>query len=208
LKKIIILKYSNSGNIGSVKNAINKNLPINSNKNFLIKSSSKKDEILKANALVLPGVGNNKNIMEFLYKNKLDQVVKKFYKSNKPILAICAGFQILYGHSEEGNTKCLGILKGKVVKIKENLNQKVPSYGWNKTIRLKKLKFMNKFEFFYYIHSFYVKTKFNVIMAYSYAKKIIPSLIIKKKLIGTQFHPELSGKSGDKIIQLFLKKIK
>ena len=81
MKKIIILKYSNSGNIGSVKNAINKNLPVDYKKNFLIKSSSKKDEILKANALVLPGVGNNKNIMEFLNKNKLDQVVKKFYKS-------------------------------------------------------------------------------------------------------------------------------
>jgi imidazole glycerol-phosphate synthase subunit HisH len=208
LKNILIIKYSNSGNIGSVKNAIEKNLDKSLKNKFNIKSSFKKKEILKADALVLPGVGNNKNIIDFLNKNKLNDVIIKFYKSNKPILAICAGFQILYEYSKEGNVKCLGILKGKVLKIKENLNLKVPSYGWHETKRFRKSKFINKIEFFYYIHSYYVKTRSNIIMKYSYARKNIPSLVFKKKLIGCQFHPELSGKSGDKIIQLFLKKIK
>ncbi len=208
MKNILILKYSNSGNIGSVKNAIAKNLQLNLERKFSVKSSFKKKDILNADALVLPGVGNNKNIMDFLNKNKLNEEIIKFYKAGKPILAICAGFQILYEFSQEGNVKCLGILRGKVLKIKENLNQKVPSYGWHKTKRLKGLKFINKFEFFYYIHSYYVKTKSNVIMNYSYARKAIPSLVFKNKLVGSQFHPELSGKSGDKIIQFFLKKIK
>lgn len=204
MKKIFILKYGNSGNIGSIVNSLNKNI---CKKKFKIKISTNHKEILKANALVLPGVGNNKSIMEILKKSKLDLVIKKFYKSKKPILAICAGLQILYNFSEEGNINCLGILKGKVLKIKESKNTKVPSYGWHKTYTQKKIKWMNKLEYFYYLHSYYVKTKSNLIMYYNYANKNIPSLIIKKNLIGAQFHPELSGESGDKIIKYFLKQI-
>ena len=134
-------------------------------------------------------------------------VTKLPWKSKKPILAICAGLQILYNFSEEGNIDCLGILKGKVLKIKENKNAKVPSYGWHKTNTQKRIKWINKLEYFYYLHSYYVKTKSNLVMYYNYANKKIPGLIIKKKLIGAQFHPELSGESGDKIIKYFLKQI-
>jgi len=204
MKKIFILKYGNSGNIGSIVNSLNKNI---CEKKFKVKISTNHKEILKANALVLPGVGNNKNIMEILKKSKLDLTIKKFYKSKKPILAICAGLQILYNFSEEGNIDCLGILKGKVLKIKENKNAKVPSYGWHKTNTQKRIKWINKLEYFYYLHSYYVKTKSNLVMYYNYANKKIPGLIIKKKLIGAQFHPELSGESGDKIIKYFLKQI-
>lgn len=204
MKKIFIIKYGNSGNIGSIVNSLNKNIR---EKKFKIKISINHKEILKADALVLPGVGNNKNIMEILKKSKLNLVIKKFYESKKPILAICAGLQILYNFSEEGNIDCLGILKGKVLKIKESKNAKVPSYGWHKTNTQKKIKWINKLEYFYYLHSYYVKTKSNLFMYYNYANKKIPSLIIKNKLIGAQFHPELSGESGDKIIKYFLKQI-
>ena len=204
MKKILILKYGDAGNIGSIVNSLKKNIP---DKRYKIKISTNRKDILMASALVLPGVGNNKNIMEMLKKYSLDKEIIKFYRSERPILAICAGLQILYDFSEEGNVKCLGILKGEVLRIKESKTYKVPSYGWHKTEAKKKVKYINKFDYFYYLHSYYVKTKSNVVMYYKYAYKHVPSLVIKKKLIGAQFHPELSSEAGDKIIQFFLKKI-
>lgn len=206
-KKIIIIRYKNSGNIGSLKNSILKNF--SNLDSYSISVSNNPTKILKGDALILPGVGNASNIMKDLKKKKLDIAIKSFCKSKKPVLAICAGLQVMFEHSSEGNVGCLGILKGKVLKIKGNNFCKTPSYGWHLNSKKypKELKWLSSKEYFYFIHSYFIKTKFYIKLFYIYCNTKIPSLIMHKNIIGTQFHPELSGDSGDKIIQYFLNKI-
>ena len=208
MKKVIkILKYKNSGNIGSIKNILNSL----DKSNFRIQINSSSKNILKSDALVLPGVGNFKNVLGFLDNRKLISVIKKFIKSGKPILAICIGMQILFDYSEEGNISGLKCLKGKIIKLNSNKKVKVPSIGWHKTLKSKKNIFLKDFEdheYFYYIHSYYadINNK-NILMYYFHNKKKIPSLLKFDNLICTQFHPELSGSLGKKIFSLFIKKI-
>ena len=206
-KKIIIIRYKNSGNIGSLKNSLLKNF--SNLDSYTISVSNNPTKILKGHALILPGVGNASNIMKDLKKKKLDTTIKSFYNSKKPVLAICAGLHVMFEHSSEGNVGCLGILKGKVLKIKGNNFCKIPSYGWHPNYKKnpKDLKWLCCDEYFYFIHSYYIKTKFYIKLFYIYCNTKIPSLIMHKNIIGTQFHPELSGESGDKIIQYFLNKI-
>tara|TARA_B100000900_G_C20540966_1_gene700445 strand:- start:437 stop:1063 length:627 start_codon:yes stop_codon:yes gene_type:complete len=208
MKKVItILKYKHSGNTGSLKNILNSL----DKSNFKIQINSSSESILKSDALILPGVGNFKNVLGFLEDKKLIKVIKRFIKSGKPTLAICIGMQILFDHSDEGNTDGLKYLKGKIIKLNSNKKLKVPSVGWYKTIKSKKNIFLKDFEnheYFYYIHSYYadINNK-NILMYYFHNKKKIPSLLKFNNLICTQFHPELSGHSGKKIFNLFLKKI-
>ena len=191
IKKLkTILKYKNSGNIGSIKNILNSL----DKSNFRIQINSSSKNILKSDALVLPGVGNFKNVLGFLDNRKLISVIKKFIKSGKPILAICIGMQILFDYSEEGNISGLKCLKGKIIKLKSKKNIF--------------LKDFEDHEYFYYIHSYYadINNK-NILMYYFHNKKKIPSLLKFDNLICTQFHPELSGSLGKKIFSLFIKKI-
>jgi len=206
-KKIIIIRYKNSGNIGSLKNSLFKNF--SNLDSYSISVSNNPTKILKGDALILPGVGNASNIMKDLKKKKLDIAIKSFCNFKKPVLAICAGLQVMFEHSSEGDVRCLEILKGKVLKIKGNNFCKTPSYGWHPNSKKysKDLKWLSCKEYFYFIHSYYIKTKFYIKLFYIYCNTKIPSLIMHKNIIGTQFHPELSGESGDKIIKYFLNKI-
>jgi glutamine amidotransferase len=206
-KKIIIIRYKNSGNIGSLKNSLLKNF--SNLDSYSISVSNNPTKILKGDALILPGVGNASNIMKDLKKKKLDIAIKSFCKSKKPVLAICAGLQVMFEHSSEGNVECLKILRGKVLKIKGNNFCKTPSYGWHPNTKKypKDLKWLSNNEYFYFIHSYYIKTKFYIKLSYIYCNTKIPSLIMHKNITGTQFHPELSGESGNKIIKYFLNKI-
>ena len=86
------------------------------------------DKIMKSSALILPGVGSYPQGIKNLKKDKLDITIKKFFKSEKPILAICLGFQMLFSSSEEfGNTKGLNIIAGKVRPLKSCLLYTSPS---------------------------------------------------------------------------------
>ena len=118
---IVIIDYG-LGNLGSVKNALDK-LGIDS-----VISKSIKD-IEKAEGLIFPGVGSAAEGMKNLRKSGLDKVIIKQVKKNKPILGICLGMQLLFSSSEEGRTECLNVNEGKVIKF--NTNLKVPQIGWN-----------------------------------------------------------------------------
>ncbi len=103
------------------------------------------ETILKADSIVLPGVGAFKDCMTNLEKLKLVDPIRKFIDSGKPFLGICLGFQVLFDESEEyGPVAGLGILPGKVVKFPEGISEtesgprmKIPHMGWNQ-IEVKK----------------------------------------------------------------------
>ena len=179
--------------------------------------TKEEDKIMNSAALILPGVGSYPQGIKNLKKNKLDIIIKKFFKSNKPILAICLGFQMLFSSSEEfGNTKGLNIIAGKVRSLKSlKVKKIIPNLGWNIT-RYKKKKSnilfnnFNSLPALYYIHSYYVDT-FNKnfdTSDISFGNKKITTSIQYRNLYGVQFHPEKSGKNGISIIKNFLDQIK
>ena len=175
------------------------------------------DKIMKSSALILPGVGSYPQGIKNLKKDKLDITIKKFFKSEKPILAICLGFQMLFSSSEEfGNNKGLNIIAGKVRPLKSLKTKKIiPNLGWNVTKYKKKksnilFNNFNNFPSLYYIHSYYVDTydkKCNT-SDINFGNKKITTSIQYKNLYGVQFHPEKSGKNGINIIKNFLDQLK
>ena len=197
---IAIIDYG-AGNLQSVKNALD----------FIrVKSkiTTKPEDIDKANKIILPGVGSFGDIINYLEKNKLTDVIKKNILNGKPYLGICLGLQILFEKSEENKeVKGLGIFKGNVVKFRSK-NLKIPQIGWNSITINKKDSLLNNIKnnsYFYFVHSYYVKPKDSsiVLTETGYGIKFT-SGVAKDNIYGVQFHPERSGEIGLKILENFL----
>lgn len=200
---IVIIDYG-IGNIGSIVNALNKLAITNS-------VSNDPDVIRKAKGLILPGVGAAGPGMENLKKNNLIGIIENHVYDNKPILGICLGMQILFEQSEEGNIKCLGILKGTVKKYKKE--RKVPQIGWNQ-VKVKSYKgnTSNLFNeipnnsYFYFVNSYYCYPEDkSIVLGVSKYGEPFASIICKDNIVGTQFHPEKSGRAGFTLIKNFYK---
>ncbi len=188
-----IIDYK-AGNIGSVKNALDR-LKVK----YFLSNDSKKLE--KADKLIFPGVGSARYAMKELQKYELD----KFLKSTKqPILGICLGLQLLYDFSEEGSQKCLEVIRGTVNKF-ESDKLCVPQIGWNK-VRIKKDPLFNGISdnsYFYFVHSYFAPVTEETIGTTTYG--IDFSAVIKKdNIYAVQFHPEKSGEIGEKLLQNYI----
>lgn len=200
---IVIIDYG-VGNLGSVKNTLDR-LNIDS----VISDDPR--FIRKSDALILPGVGSANQGMKNLIERKLDSVIIKEVQKGKPFLGICLGMQLLFSYSEEGNTFCLNVIKGVVKKFKTNL--KIPQIGWNsveiknRKLRIKKL--FNKISYnssFYFVNSYYCIPEDNALVAgqTEYGQTFC-SILVKKNIVATQFHPEKSGSVGQQFIINWLK---
>ncbi len=211
MKKIVIIDYS-LGNLFSVNQAL-----VNCGANVIL--TDKPEDLLSADAIVLPGVGAFNEAMNNLRKSKLDEAILDCIKQGKPFLGICLGMQLLFNNSEEfGSTDGLGIIEGTIKKFKSSSNKKVlvPQVGWN-TISLPKnldwektvLKGINENTYMYFVHSFYAlpKNADNVLCETTYADIKYCSAVIKENVTATQFHPEKSGAEGLKIYTNWLNTI-
>ena len=191
---IVIIDYG-LGNLGSVKNTLDK-LDVDS------MISKSKNEIEKAYAIILPGVGSAKQGMENLRKRKLDKILVNEIKKGKPFLGICLGMQLLFSESEEGNVKCLNIIEGKVKKFNSRL--KVPQIGWNTVEQKTENKLFNnilKNSSFYFVNSYYcIPEDKSVIKSTTEYGEIFCSTLQKNNITATQFHPEKSGQIGQQFI--------
>ncbi len=164
--------------------------------------------IKKADAVILPGVGNFGDGMENLYSRNLAQPVKDAVAAGKPLLGICLGMQMLMEASEEApGVEGLGIFKGKSVKFPSN-GLKVPHIGWNSvkvTQKRKELESVHDGEFFYFVHSYYVKPEDSSITALSCSYGLdFAAALGAGNVFATQFHPEKSQDAGLKILQNFV----
>ncbi|MCM8817966.1 MAG: imidazole glycerol phosphate synthase subunit HisH [Candidatus Omnitrophica bacterium] len=160
----------------------------------------------KLNFLILPGVGNFASSMENLEKGGLLEKIRYKLKDGIPFLGICLGLQLLFEWSEEGEREGFGILKGKVVKFKDK-NIKIPHMGWNKVKILKEsflFKDIRDNSYFYFAHSYYVNTQKELIIGKTNYGIDFPSVIVKKNIVGVQFHPEKSGELGLLFLKNFL----
>ena len=202
--KIVIIDYD-VGNVRSMINALKKVgiEPILSNK---------EDDIISADGVILPGVGAFSHGMANLNKYNLVNIIKKYTNSNKPFIGICLGMQMLLDESEEfTNTKGLGLISGKVIKLPtQNINyEKLPHVSWNE-IKEKKIKWtntiLNKIEQqsdMYFVHSFIANldNENEILSTTQYSDYEFCSSIKKGNIFGCQFHPEKSGEIGLKIIK-------
>lgn len=198
---IAIIDYG-AGNLHSVKNALD----------FLGAESivtGDRGEILKADKVILPGVGAFGDAMKCLENSGLIETVRETAKSGKPFLGICLGLHLLFEESEESpDVKGLGIFKGRIVKIPDNGNLKIPHMGWNSinvTKDSKILKNIGSEPYVYFVHSYYVKADDeNIVSAYTEYGEKLGIAVEQDNIFATQFHPEKSGDTGMEILRNFI----
>ncbi|HIO90256.1 MAG TPA: imidazole glycerol phosphate synthase subunit HisH [Campylobacterales bacterium] len=201
---IAIVDY-NMGNLQSVKNAFNlysKNVDI----------VSDPDKLKDYDKLVLPGVGAYGDAMKHLKENSLDEAIKEFANSGKPLLGVCLGMQLLLENGTEfGTCDGLSLIPGTVVKFdktKFSTPHKVPHMGWNKLFLQQEnqiVKDLSSESYLYFVHSYHVECDDRYVLAKTSYGYEFPSAIVRDNIVGFQPHPEKSHDNGLKIIKNFTK---
>ncbi len=198
---IAVVDYD-AGNVKSVEKAIEKL----GAKHIL---TSDPEEIRKADAVILPGVGNFGDCVNKLKERGLDAALKEYAASGKPFLGICVGLQLLFDESEESpGVKGLGILPGKIKRFPGSAELKVPQIGWNDIIDSKGrlLEGIDKGTYFYFVHSFYLESAdLSIVTSHTEYGVTYDSSVEKGNIFATQFHPEKSSDAGLKVLSNFLK---
>lgn len=189
---IAILKY-NAGNIMSVGNALHR-------LGYESIITDNPAELFNADKVIFPGVGEAGSAMRYLRERGLD---KTLVSLRKPVLGICLGLQLMCRHTEEGDTKCLGIFDTDV-KLFPPVD-KIPHMGWNNFLTLKGnlFKGITTKEDVYYVHSYYPEVCSSTSATCEYIVPFSASLQ-KENFYATQFHPEKSAGTGERILKNFL----
>ena len=197
---IAIIDYG-AGNLRSVVNAVSK-------LGYRPKVTSNPDDVLNAEAVILPGVGAAADTMDNLRALELVSPLRRFIAEDRPFLGVCIGLQILFAGTEEGGWyECLDIIPGLVRKLPSKL--KIPHMGWN---QVKQKTSHPIFEGipdeanFYFVHSYYVEPDDGSLVAGETEYGIpICSVLTRGNLVATQFHPEKSGEAGLRLYDNFIK---
>ncbi|WP_220429184.1 imidazole glycerol phosphate synthase subunit HisH [Tenuifilum thalassicum] len=187
-----IIQYG-AGNQASIRNALDK-FGVNA---FPV---STKEELNKADKLIIPGVGHAKKAMQQLNSLGLTEAI---IQTDIPLLGICLGMQLLGRFSAEGSTSCLNICDYETHKF--GIKLKIPHMGWN-MVKLADAPLFYKLgesEWFYYVHSYYVPKSANTIATSNYEIDFIAA-VRQNNFWGVQFHPEKSGEKGLQIIKNFI----
>ena len=163
-------------------------------------------------ALILPGVGSFDPAMINLKNTELILEIKNWINSGKSFLGICLGLQLLFESSDEGLSSGLGMVKGQIKKIPQLDDQRTPHVGWcnlNSTKKNSLLRADDLNNWVYFVHSFHaVPEDFNIIAAQvNYGSEKLTAIIEEDNLLACQFHPEKSGKTGDKLLRRWLENI-
>lgn len=200
---ITILDYG-SGNLNAIKNVYERlNIPF--------EFAETKEQITKADHIILPGVGAFDDTISTLQeKGFIDVLNKKVLDDKVPILGICVGMQMLADSSEEGTLEGLGWIHGKVKKFDKNLisgKPKIPHLGWNSieiTQDCPLFKNIDPAVGFYFVHSYYYECadEANVICKTEYGK-VFHSTVNQDNIFGVQFHPEKSHDNGIQLLKNF-----
>ncbi len=195
---IAIIKY-NAGNIRSVEFALQR-LGIQA------EITDDPERIKSADKVIFPGVGEASNTMKYLREHKLDELIVSL---KQPVLGICLGLQLMCRHSEEGDTKCLGIFDEEVKRFMSNVGEetsyKVPQMGWNTISGLQTMLFDASLEnqYVYFVHSYYATIGPHTIATTQYTQSFSAALH-RNNFYATQFHPEKSGSVGAQILKNFI----
>ncbi|MCU0421876.1 MAG: imidazole glycerol phosphate synthase subunit HisH [Bacteroidia bacterium] len=205
MKQITIIDYGMS-NLLSISRAFEKlNTKVAVTENPL--------EIIRADLLVLPGVGAFYDGMNELHKRNIPEAIHEFTKTGKPLLGICLGMQMLLTSGTEVQlTKGLNLIPGEVIPLPESSSkyQKhvIPHIGWSKVMVQHKNKLLNNNSenYMYFVHSFYANTTHleHQLGISNFYDLPFTSMVNKDNIWGTQFHPEKSGEAGLDMLKQFI----
>lgn len=167
-----------------------------------------RDEILNADKVILPGVGNFGDCMEKLENYGLVSIIKEVVAKGTPFLGICLGFQLLFESSDEApGVKGLSLLPGKILRIPEGNGLKIPQIGWNSLELCNDgalFKGIKDESYVYFVHSYYLESDADFVKAKTPYGINLSVSVEKDNIFGTQFHPEKSGNVGLSILKNFL----
>ena len=192
---IVIIKY-NAGNIQSVLYALER-IGVSA----IVTDNH--EEIIAADKVIFPGVGEASTAMSYLKERGLDILLKNL---KQPVLGICLGMQLMCRYSAENDTECLGIFEEEVKKFEAaHSTFKIPQIGWNTIYDLETGLFENVSEnsYCYFVHGYAAALGKHTIAVTDYIKPY-SSALHKNNFYGVQFHPEKSAADGEKILQNFL----
>ncbi len=204
--KIALIDY-NMGNLSSVKNAF---LKLGADIDII----SSPDLLKSYDKIVLPGVGAFGDAMEHLRSNGMDEAIKEYAKSGKPLLGICLGMQLLFDRSEEfGSHTGLCLINGDIryfdaKKFPKRL--KIPHMGWNKLFVQKEsalLKDLPQSFYLYFVHSYHAVCDEEFVIGKTLYGYEFVSAVNKENIYGFQPHPEKSHSNGLKIVENFIKEV-
>ena len=163
-------------------------------------------EVLRADALVLPGVGAFRDGMAGLEKLGLIEPIRQKAAAGTPLLGICLGMQMLFEKGYEfGETDGLGLIPGCVQRI-DSGGLKIPHMGWNDLTVLHDCALsadVQDGDYVYFVHSYRAETSYDYISCYATYHEKIPGLVFCDNIYGAQFHPEKSGQVGMGILKNF-----
>lgn len=196
---VVVVKY-NAGNIRSVVNALHRIgvQPV---------VTDDPETLRAADRVIFPGQGEASHTMAYLRRTGLDAVISGL---TQPVLGICIGQQLLCEHSEEGDTPCLGVYPGAVVrhfaKLWPGAPAKIPHIGWNTVQGLDSPLFhgIDEGDFVYFIHSYCVPLGPHTIARTEYGGVVFSSAMRRGNFYATQFHPEKSGAIGERLLKNFI----
>ncbi len=208
MNTIVVVDYG-MGNLRSVAQALRHVAP---DANVQISGDAR--VVASADRLVLPGQGGMPDCMRCLRESGLQQVVIDAAR-NKPLLGICVGEQMLFDRSEEGDTPCLGLLPGTVVRFQldgqvqaDGSRFKTPQMGWNRVRQSLSHPLWHKIaddSYFYFVHSYYVQPQHdNLVQATSCYPQPFVCAIARDNLFAVQFHPEKSQQAGLTLLRNFV----
>ena len=191
---IAIIDYK-MGNLRSVENALHR-----LGAEFEVTADA--DKIVRADRVLLPGVGNAAEAMHNLRQAGLPEVIKSL---RRPVLGICVGMQVMCRHSDEGDAERTGIPDARAKRFTPTPTEKVPHVGWNQIGNLEKKLFtdIKSGSFVYFVHSYYAELCPDTIATTRHGL-LFSSALKYENFYGTQFHPEKSGDTGEQIIKNFL----
>lgn len=170
--------------------------------------TNKKEELLAAEKIILPGVGAFGDAMGRLVEAGLVETVRE-RAERKPLLGICLGMQLLFDKSYEyGEHEGLGLIKGAVAPLAADIDPdlKVPHMGWNRLEIVKDdpiFKYFKNGESVYYVHSYYAKNCLESTLGISEYDVPVTGLVREGCVYGAQFHPEKSGDAGLRLLRAF-----
>ena len=198
---IAIIDYD-AGNIKSVEKAL-----LSLGQDVVI--TGDREEILKADKVILPGVGAFGDAMANLKRTGLNQVIREVAAKGTPFLGICLGLQLLFERSEEApGVEGLGVLKGEILRIPEKEGLNIPHMGWN-SLHLEHggrlFEGIPEQSYVYFVHSYYLKAKDeSIVKASTEYSTHIHASVESGNVFACQFHPEKSSDVGLKILKNFV----
>jgi glutamine amidotransferase len=193
--KTVIIKY-NAGNIQSVMYALDR-----IGVSYLY--TDDEQEIKTADKVIFPGVGEASTAMHYLKQKGLDQLIPTL---KQPVFGTCVGMQLMCRYSEENDTQCMGIFDTDVLRFPATPGVKVPHMGWNNIFDLKSPLTTGLADnaYVYFVHSYAAPVNEFTVATCDYIHPF-SAMLHKDNFYAAQFHCEISGDVGQKILENFLK---